>query len=162
MRKLASVRKIVDIRPIEGADMIEVAVVDGWECVVKKSEGFKIGDLIVYIEIDSIVPDRPEFEFLRDRKFRVRTIKLRKQISQGLVLPLSILPSTKYKEDDDVTTVLGVIKYDPEGDKERKLLTQSADNSKNPFVKFLMRFKWFRKLYIKPKKGGFPSWIVKT
>jgi hypothetical protein len=163
MRKLATIRKIVDIKPIEGADMIEVAVIDGWECVVKKSEELKVGDLVVYIEIDSIVPDRPEFEFLRDRKFRVRTIKLRKQISQGLVLPLSILPNCKtYKEEDDVTDILGIKKYDPEGDKERQLLTQKADNSKNPIVKFLMRFKWFRKRYIKPKKGGFPSWIVKT
>ena len=56
----------------------------------KKNE-FKIGDKIVYIEIDSIVPERPEFEFLRNRKFRIRTIKLRGQISQGLILPLSVL-----------------------------------------------------------------------
>lgn len=162
MRKLASIRKIVDIRPIDGADRIETCIVDGWEVVCKKNE-FKIGELIVYIEIDSILPERPEFEFLRERKFRVKTIKLRKQISQGLVLPLSILPSNRtYKEKDDVTEILGVKKYDPEGEKERQLLTQKADNSKNPIIKFLMRYKWFRKRYIKPKKGGFPSWIVKT
>ena len=80
-----------------------------------------------------------------------------------MVLPLSILPSNRtYKEKDDVTEILGVKKYDPEGEKERQLLTQKADNSKNPIIKFLMRYKWFRKRYIKPKKGGFPSWIVKT
>ena len=67
---------------------------DGWECVVKKGE-FTAGDPIVYVEVDSIVPERPEFEFLRDRKFCVRTIKLRKQVSQGLVLPMSILPDGK-------------------------------------------------------------------
>jgi RNA ligase (TIGR02306 family) len=93
MRKLASIQKIVDIRPIDGADKIEVAQVLGWEVVVAKKDEFKVGDLVIYIEIDSIVPDKSEFDFLRDRKFRVRTIKLRKQVSQGLILPLSILPS---------------------------------------------------------------------
>lgn len=92
MRHLATIREIASLRPIEGADRIEVAQVDGWECVVQKGE-FHVGEHIVYIEVDSIVPERPEFEFLRDRKFRVRTIKLRGQVSQGLVLPLSILPN---------------------------------------------------------------------
>lgn len=162
MRKLATIRQITDIKPIANADSIEVAVVDGWECVVKKSECFNIGDQIVYIEIDSIVPDRPEFEFLRDRKFKVKTIKLRGQISQGLVLPMSILPSGKYIIGDDVTDILGIKKYDPEAEQELKLLTSTQDKVTNPIIKFLLRFKWFRKLYIKPKKGGFPAWIVKT
>lgn len=162
MRKLASVRRIADIRPIEGADKIEVCVVDGWECVVKKDEGFKIGDLIVYIEVDSILPERKEFEFLRDRKFRVHTIKLRKQISQGLVLPLSILPNKSYREGDDVTNVLNIKKYDPQAEREKAMLEKNTMKTKNIVIKFLLRFKWFRKMYIKPRKGGFPSWIVKT
>lgn len=163
MRHLATVRTITDIRPIPDADKIEVAQVDGWECVVAKTDGFKIGDKVVYIEIDSIVPDRPEFEFLRDRKFRVRTIKLRKQVSQGLVLPLSILPSGKtYNINDDVTEVLGIKKYDPQAEQEAKLLESNAHKTKIWYPKFLMRFKWFRNLVTKPKKGGFPSWIVKT
>lgn len=90
MRQLATVREVSAIRPIEGADKIEVAQVDGWECVVQKGE-FKVGDPIIYIEVDSVLPERPEFEFMRNRKFRVRTIKLRGQVSQGLVLPLSTL-----------------------------------------------------------------------
>lgn len=114
MRKLATIREISNIRPIEGADKIVVAQVDGWECVVQKDE-FQIGQHIVYIEVDSIVPERPEFEFLRPRKFRVRTIKLRGQVSQGLVLPLSILPNgTGCDLGDDVTDALGIKKYDPE------------------------------------------------
>lgn len=90
MRQLATIREVAALRPIKGADRIEVAQIDGWECVVKKGE-FKVGEPVVYIEVDSIVPERPEFEFLRDRKFRIRTIKLRGQVSCGLVLPLSIL-----------------------------------------------------------------------
>lgn len=162
MRKLATIRIIAEIKPIPNADMIEVAIVDGWECVVKKSDGFKVGDKVVYIEIDSIVPDRPEFEFLRDQNFRVRTIKLRKQVSQGLVISLSILPHGFYTVGADVTEILGVTKYDLQAEQESKLLQSKADNVKNPFIKFLLRFKWFRDRYIKPKKGGYPSWIVKT
>lgn len=163
MRQLASIREISDIRPIPGADRIVVAQVDGWECVVQKDE-FHVGEHIVYVEVDSIVPERPEFEFLRSRKFRVRTIKLRGQVSQGLVLPLSILPNgTGCDLGDDVTDALGITKYDPEAQVEAQLLTKQPQTPQNPIAKFLMRFKWYRKRFMKPKrKGGFPDWIVKT
>lgn len=162
MRQLATIRTIASTRPIQGADRIEVAQVDGWECVVKKGE-FEVGQQIVYVEVDSVMPERPEFEFLRDRKFRVRTIKLRGQVSQGLVLPLDILPAGNYKLGDDVTELLGVTKYDPQAQQEALLLTKQPKTSTNPVVKFLMRFKWYRRLFMKPKrKGGFPDWIVKT
>ena len=161
-RQLASIRRISDIRPIAGADRIVVAQVDGWECVVQKDE-FHVGDRVVYIEVDSVVPERPEFEFLRDRKFRVRTIKLRGQVSQGLVLPLSILPTGNYEDGADVTDVLGVTKYDPQIQQEALLLQQQQKTSRSKFIKFLMRFKWYRKLFLKPKrKVGFPEWIAKT
>ncbi len=90
-RKLATIRKIKEILPIEGADAIELAVVDGWKVVVAKNVGHKVGDLIVYCEIDSFLPIREEFEFLRKSSykkmgdvevFRLNTIKLRGQISQ--------------------------------------------------------------------------------
>lgn len=163
MRKLATIRMISEKRPIEGADRIEVAVVDGWEVVVKKDE-FQIGENVVYIEIDSIVPEREEFEFLRERKFRVRTIRLRKQISQGLILSMSILPHRRFGVGDDVTNILGIKKYDPEAEQEAKLLNTKESKVKNPIIKFMLKFGWFRKLYLKPKtrKGGFPIWIVKT
>lgn len=162
MRQLATIRTIASTRPIQGADRIEVAQVDGWECVVKKGE-FEVGQHIVYVEVDSVMPERPEFEFLRDRKFRVRTIKLRGQVSQGLVLPLDILPAGNYKLGDDVTELLGVTKYDPQAQQEALLLTKQPKTPTNPVVKFLMRFKWYRRMFMKPKrKGGFPDWIVKT
>jgi hypothetical protein len=158
IRRLAHVEKIVSLSPIEGADRIEVCEILGWQCVVKKGE-FRVGDTVVYIEVDSIVPEKPEYEFFRERKFRVRTIKLRKQISQGLVLPLSVLPEGKrYKEGQDVTDILGVVKYDPQAIQE---LEESDIRMKNPIFKFMMRFTWFRKLFRK-NKGGFPKWIVKT
>ena len=89
MRNLATIQIVVNIRPIPGADAIEVCDVLGWHVVIKKGE-FKENDLCVYVEIDSTLPDKPDFEFLRERKFKVKTIKLRGQISQGICFPLSI------------------------------------------------------------------------
>lgn len=163
MRKLASIRRICNIRPIEGADLIEVATVEGWECVVSKKDNFQVNDNIVYFEIDSILPEKPEFEFLRNKKFRIKTIKLKGQVSQGLVMPLSILPKRKkpYELGEDVTEILGVTKYDPEMEKEEEVL---KSKKKNAVIKFLLRFKWFRKFYLKNNKPKhiFPSWVIKT
>jgi RNA ligase (TIGR02306 family) len=146
-RKLASIRVISDLTPIEGADKIELATIDGWEIVVAKDVGHKVGDKVVYCEIDSFLPIREEFEFLRKSSykkmgeqegFRLKTIKLRGQVSQGLILPLNVLKTTEiiqtkitkqvwgnqielFAEDgtpmvdigDDVTEVLGIVKYEP-------------------------------------------------
>ncbi|MBR5486278.1 MAG: RNA ligase (ATP) [Oscillospiraceae bacterium] len=123
MRKLASIRVISEIRPIPNADAIELAIVDGWECVVAKKDNYKQGDKIIYIEIDSLLPECPDFEFMRKSKFRVRTKKLRGQISQGLVMPCEILPDGEYTVGDDVTEVLNIRKYMKEelrGEKVKK------------------------------------------
>ena len=125
-RKLASVRKISDIQSIPGADMIELAIVDGWKVVVAKNVGHKVGDMVVYCEIDSFLPIKEEFEFLRKSSykkmsdgtegFRLRSIKLKGQISQGLILPLKDLqlPNKDLLEVGmDVTKELGIIKYEP-------------------------------------------------
>lgn len=127
MRKLASIRKIADIKPIEGADNIEAVRVDGWWVVAKKGE-FQVDDYCFYFEIDSFLPVRPEFEFLRKScfkstphlgdGFRLKTIKLRGQISQGLVIPLydlldDVIMSSGFDLGTDVTEHLGVKKWEP-------------------------------------------------
>jgi RNA ligase (TIGR02306 family) len=160
MRKLASIREVAEVRPIENADRIEVVIVDGWEVVTKKDQ-FKPGDKCVYIEIDSIVPPKPVFEFLKERKYRVKTIKLRKQISQGIVLKLEEVGlNPDYPIGKDVTDKLEIIKYDPEAIKEAKLQANEQKN-KNTFINWLMRFYWFRRI-MKGKKKTWPKWIVKT
>ncbi len=112
MRKLASIQRIKALEAIENADTILKATVLGWQLVVKKGE-FQVGDLCVYCEIDCLMPDRPEFEFLKARGMRVRTIRLRGQISQGICFPLDILPEgTDIEEDLDVTALLGITKYE--------------------------------------------------
>ena len=169
-RKLATITRILDVQPIEGADNIEKVFVRGWQCVTKKGE-YQPGDLCVYVEVDSIMPDglpeekreewralnkqmskaseeerqiirekmneivkfntRPEFEFLRDKKFHIKTRRILGEISQGICFPLSILPvelrmlinegnalkNTIFKDEAfdaigyDVTDTLGVTQY---------------------------------------------------
>ncbi len=124
-RKLASIQHILGVEPIEGADRIEKVAILGWYCVVKKGE-FKPGDLCVYFEIDSLLPEWPEFEFLRQSswsqslgRYRLRTAKLRGVVSQGLALPLSSLEarlapaSADLDEGADLTEILGIEKYEP-------------------------------------------------
>jgi len=127
-RKLATIRKISELRGIEGADKIELAIVDGWQVVVAKDVEHKVGNKVVYCEIDSFLPIRDEFEFLRKSSykkmgdqegFRLKTIKLRGQVSQGLILPIDVLPLTQFAsaydlpEGMDVTEMLGIVKYEP-------------------------------------------------
>jgi hypothetical protein len=163
MRTLASIQKITNIREIKGADKIAVAEVLGWEVVIRKEE-FKIGDLCIYIEVDSIVPERKEFEFLKERKYRVRTIKLRGQLSQGLCLPLNDCfgLGSLIIEGTDVTEKLGIIKYDPEAVKEQRLLDQLNTTKKSRIEKFLLRNKWYRRFFTKEKSKGWPKFIKKT
>lgn len=117
-RKLVTIRKVLDIKPIIGADNIETAIIGGWTCVVKKGQ-FNIGDLCLYFEIDSFLPEKPEFEFLRSSSykimydgttgFRLRTIRLRKQLSQGLLLPLTTFPEIDFSDTKkDYAEDLGV------------------------------------------------------
>lgn len=181
-RALAHVEKIEWIRPIEGADNIELIGVLGWVCIAKKGE-FNVGDMAVYIEIDSKCPETDErFAFLSNKKFKVKTMRLGKfkVISQGLALPLSLFPELQDRNiGDDVTEALKIT-YASEEDAARK--TNKVDpNAKyksmakrrpklftNPIVRRIMRYGIGRKIMFllfgrkkdNPKK--FPDWIVKT
>ena len=156
-RALAHVEQIVDIQPIPEADKIEVATVLGWKVVIAKADNFHVGDKVVYIEIDSKVPERPEFEFLRDRKFRVRTIRLRGQYSQGLILPMTILKGENYEIGADVTKELGITYYVPEDNirkaekvpksvKYQSMAARHKELFKKPFYRWLMRRTWGKEL----------------
>lgn len=124
MRKLASIRRIDAINPIPDADAIDVATIGGWNVVVKKGE-FQVNDLVVYFEIDSWIPhdiapflskgqEPRTYEGVKGE--RLKTIKLRGQVSQGLILPISTTfgntDEFEFYEDMDVTETLGILKYE--------------------------------------------------
>jgi RNA ligase (TIGR02306 family) len=131
-RKMATIRRISEINPIPDADAIEVATVDGWKVVVKKDE-FKVNDAVIYCEIDSWIPtelapflskgkEPREYNGLKGE--RLRTVKLRGQISQGLILPIPTgehfdegrlafeVAMGNAKEGEDVSSILGIQKYE--------------------------------------------------
>lgn len=124
MRKLATIRKIDDLQPIEGADKIEVATVGGWKVVAQKGL-YEVGDLAVYFEIDSWIPHNIAPFLSKGREPReyegvkgevLKTVKLRGQVSQGLLMPLSELFSATRNHEpfvgEDLTDLLGILKYE--------------------------------------------------
>jgi len=120
MRKLASLQTVKHVRPIPGADTIEAIGVLGWQCVAKKGE-FRAGDPCVYFEIDSLLPEQPRYEFLRQSsfkpdlgRFKLRTVRLRRQLSQGLAMPVGLFPEAAgLPIGSDLTDLLGVEQYEP-------------------------------------------------
>ena len=118
MRKMATIRIIDSILPIPDADSIECAVIGGWKVVTKKGE-YQAGDLAVYCEIDSWIPhelapflskgEPKEYNGVKGE--RLRTVRLRKQLSQGLLLPYSVVGSL-WGEGDDVSELLNVQKWE--------------------------------------------------
>lgn len=166
MRKLASIQVIEKLSPIDGSDFLLIAnmVGLGWHVVVKKDE-FKVGDKVIYIEVDSVLPEKEEFEFMAKYKYRVKTIKLRGQISQGMILPMSSIKDNKmYSVGDDVTSILGITKYLSKSEKDEL----AEDNrkialEKSRIKKFMYKFSWYRKLFLPKKQAvGFPYWVSKT
>lgn len=145
-RKLATIRKIAEIKPIEGADRIVAYRVDGW-WVVDSVGKYNVGDLVTYLEVDSFVPTsiapfltKPghfpkNFEGVEGE--RLKTIRLKGQLSQGLLLPIDIVSATAetpkelINEGDDVTELLGILKY------EKPLPAQLAGMAKGNFPSFI-------------------------
>lgn len=181
-RALAHIEKIEWVRPVEGADNIELIGVLGWVCIAKKEE-FKPGDLAVYIEIDSKCPESDErFAFLAAKHYKVKTMKLGKfkVISQGLALPISLFPELSDKTIGlDVTENLKIT-YSCEEDIKRKSNNVDPDAKyksmaqrhkklfRRPLVRKIMRYKFGRKVMFllfgkkKDNPKEFPKWIVKT
>lgn len=153
-RKLATIRRVANIEPIPDADAIDVATVDGWKVVVKKGE-FQIGDLAVYFEIDSWIPKAIAPFLNKGRTYnevegeRLRTVKLRKQISQGLLLPMSAVAS-QWRHDDNWYLRAFDIDYLVEGDDLTEYL--QIQKYEKPLPGSLSGV----------VKGNFPSFLRKT
>jgi len=118
-RKLATIQSIDKVIPIEGADnIVKITFKNiGWSCVTNKNSNPYEGKQVVYLEVDSVLPlTNSAFAFMEPYHYRVKTIKLRGQVSQGLTLPLSdfvgMLTNFDLEEGYDLTDALGIIKYE--------------------------------------------------
>lgn len=192
-RELAYLVKIDGIEPIPGYDRVETAIVGGWHVIVQKDQ-FNVGDPAIYFEIDSRVPkDKECFAFLEKRNYKIKTLKMCKTISQGLLMhpsdfgwEIQIDGSIWIPDDGDhgrhyvddesrfLTKILGVTYADdednqrkaPSVDKYKKMAQRHPAIFKKPFVRWLMKHSWGRKLMFmffgkkKDKKGGWPSHIA--
>lgn len=188
-RELAYVVHIDNIIPIEGADRVEQAIVGGWHIMVRKDQ-FQIGDLAIYFEIDSKVPEKPEFEFLAAKHYKVKTQKYFKGtvISQGLLMSAEDFgwenttggikrPDGSYLiEGDFLTKELGVTYAEVEDnkrkanptDKYKKMAQRRPNIFKKKWAQWMMRRNWGKKVMFfffgkkKDKKSEWPTWVVKT
>lgn len=176
-RELAYIVKVLETKELHDYTNVHYIRVLEWWCVAPKD--IKLGDLVVYFEIDSLLPQNDNrFSFLASKKFRIKPIKICGVVSQGLVLPLYEFPELKgCKEGDFVTDKLHVDKYDPESVNEGSVKSKVSDFQravdrhpkffKNPIVKYLMKYKpvhlLFSKIFIKKKdKCSWPEWLPKT
>lgn len=190
IRELAYIVAIDEIRPIEGYDRVEYARVGGWWIIVRKDQ-FKVGDLAIYIEVDAKVPEKEPFMFLEKRHFKVKTLKMCKVISQGLLMSpedfgweakngiIHVKEGSGYaglEVGSFLTKELGITYADaednkrkaPSVDKYKKMAQRNGKLfAKQPF-RWLMKRDWGKKLLFiffgkkKDKKGGWPAWVVKT
>ncbi len=179
-RALAYVVKVDEIKPIEGYDRVEYARTNGWWVIVSKDYGLKVSDKCIYFEIDSKVPETDErFAFLSIRHYKIKTMRMCKVISQGLLMPLSLFPELKNAAvNTDVTKTLGVEyalaednKRKKEPDPNEKYKSMSVRHPKlfkKRFIKWLMKRHWGKELlflFLGKKDDAvleFPDFIRKT
>lgn len=159
-RALAYTVAVDEIREIPGYDRVEHARVGGWWIIVSKADNIKPGNVCVYFEVDSKVPATDErFAFLEKRNYKIKTLKMCKVFSQGLLMPIALFPELGANPEihTDVTDTLG-IKYAVDEDNERKAVKVNKDKKyqsmaarhtklfKKPAFRWLMRREWGRKL----------------
>lgn len=173
-RELAYVVAIDEIRPIEGYDRVEYARVNGWWVIISKNDNLSVGDKCVYFEVDSRCPSTDErFAFLEKRNYKVKTLKMCRVFSQGLLMPITLFPELGDVEVGTFLTEKLGIKYAVDEDNERKAAKVNKDKKyqsmaarnaklfkKKPF-RWLMKREWGRKLlfaFFGKKKDNPRSW----
>lgn len=178
-RALAYVVTIDEIKPIEGYDRVEYARTNGWWVIISKNDNLQVGDKCVYFEVDSKVNAEDErFAFLEKRNYKIKTQKMCKVISQGLLMPLSMFPEIGDVDiNTDVTDILKVT-YSVEEDNIRKngdpnakykaMASRRPNIFKKPWARWMMRRAWGRKVMFfffgkkKDNPRGFPTFVSKT
>lgn len=176
-RELAYVARIEEIRPIPNYDRVEHARIGaGWWVIVKKEE-FKIGDLCIYFEVDSKVPETEPFMFLEAKHFKVKTLKMCKVLSQGLIIhPSEFKFNRELVEGEFLTKELGITyaeaadneRKSSGADKYKKMAQRRPNIFKKRWARWMMKREWGRRLMFllfgkkRDKKSGWPAWVQKT
>lgn len=178
-RALVYITTLDEIKPIEGYDRVEYGRVGGWWCIINKADNMQVGDKVVYFEVDSKVPSNDErFAFLEKRHYKIKTLKMCKVISQGLIMPITAFPELEGKDVmTDVTDDLKVTYAEAEdnirknGNPNAKYESMRARHKKlfkKPWAKWMMKRAWGRKVMFfffgkkKDNPKGFPTFISKT
>lgn len=179
-RALAYIVTIDEIKPIDGYDRVEYARTNGWWVIIGKNDNLKVGDKCVYFEVDSKVnANDKRFEFLEKRHYKIKTQKMCKVISQGLLMPLFLFPEIGDADiNTDVTEILKVTYAEHEdnarkgnGDPDAKYKSMAARHQKifkKKWARWLMRHTWGRKFMFlifgrkKDNPRGFPTFVSKT
>ena len=178
-RALVYITTLDEIKPIEGYDRVEYGRVGGWWCIINKSDNMQVGDKVVYFEVDSKVPsDDERFEFLEKRHYKIKTLRMCKVLSQGLIMPLYAFPELEGLDaGTDVTDNLKVVYAEAEDNSRKKDNPNAKYESmrarhkklfKKSWAKWLMKRAWGRKLMFfffgkkKDNPRGFPTFISKT
>ena len=167
MRKLASIQRVTALDPIVGKDRIELASVQGWRVIVQKGL-YMVGDLCIYCEPDSVLPDKPDFEFLRSKKFRIKTMKMAGVVSQGICFPTALLPGKCGTEGTDVTELMGIKHYEDIEEQQRPVRDAVPQTNflrslmKNRFTRPIGRFILNRNAKLRKSAEKFPDFISKT
>lgn len=178
-RALVYITTLDEIKPIEGYDRVEHGRVGGWWCIINKADNMQVGDKVVYFEVDSKVPSSDErFAFLEKRHYKIKTLKMCKVLSQGLIMPITAFPELEGKNiGEDVTDILKVVYAEAEdnsrknGNPNAKYESMKARHKKlfkKPWAKWMMKRAWGRKVMFfffgkkKDNPRGFPSFISKT
>jgi RNA ligase (TIGR02306 family) len=155
MKNLATIQRVTNVRNHPNGEKLDLVQVLGWQVVTKRGE-YKDGDLCVYVVIDTILPEKPEFEFLRNKNFRIKPIRLRGEESAGIAFPLSVVPGYcgltaqgdgfffnrkdenglethgVHEVGDDVAELIGVTKY------EKPISPELAGQAVGHFPPFLI------------------------
>ena len=178
-RALAYITTLDEIKPIENYDRVEHGRVGGWWCIINKNDNMQVGDKVVYFEVDSKVPESDErFAFLEKRHYKIKTLKMCRVLSQGLIMPISTFPELEGKDvGTDVTDLLKITYAEAEdnarknGNPNAKYESMKARHKKlfkKPWAKWMMKRAWGRKVMFfffgkkKDNPRGFPTFISKT
>ena len=158
MKNLATIQRVTNVRNHPNADALDLVQILGWQVVTKRNE-YKNGDLCVYVVIDTVLPEVPEFEFLRNKNFRIKPIRLRGEESAGIAFPLSIIPGY-FKHDANEVFVMDKVTH--EGEEKNALVKILPGDDVTELVNIKHYEKPISPALAGQAVGSFPGFLIIT